>query len=301
MPPRSSGSPATLSVVVTATGHLETLERCLAALAGQPAIAEIVVATSSANEDVARVVARDSRARLLQFSAPRTVPSMRWEAAWTTAGEIVAVTESRMVPERDWASRHLDAHRQHAGAVAIGGSVSLDRQSGPRDRALYLNEYPSFVPPVSAGTVRHLTGANVSYKRQALEASRDVLASGCWEPVLHDHWLAAGRELRLIDADVRYQGGMSRRDALGMRLHYGRQYAADRSLRWPWPRRAAYGLASPLLTPVILWRLRDAGRGQAAIERSWRVWLWLLAFTLSWSAGEGWGYFAGAAGTPRVF
>jgi len=301
MDARPTGGPAALSVVVTTAGDLDTLGLCLTALDEQPAIAEIVVASAAAGPGVAEVVGRHRRARLLRFDGPRTVPSMRWAAVSSTSADVVAVTESRMLPDRDWAARHLGAHRQHPEAVAIGGSVSLDKRAAPRDRALYLNEYPSFVPPVAAGPVRHLTGANVSYKRAALDEHRDVLASGCWEPILHDRFLEAGRELRLIDTDVRYQGGLTGPEALAMRLHYGRQYAADRSRAWPRPRKMAYGLASPLLTPVLLWRLRGAGRGAAAIDRSWSVRCWLLAFTLFWSMGEGWGYLAGAPRTPRVY
>lgn len=291
----------TLSVVITSAGDERALERCLFSVVGQPDAAEVIVADCSRRDVAGWAADRFPDVRVLQFREPRTVPAIRWAAVLSSSGEIVAVTESRMAPAADWCATLVEAHQRWPDAAAIGGLVSLPAHALPRDRGLYLCEYPSFIPPAVEGPVRHLTGANVSYKRSALDAARDILDAGRWEPILHDRWLSQGRELRLCAASVELQGVLDARAACAMRFHYGRQYAADRSAGWPVGRRLGYGAASPVLPALILRRVRRSLRGKPARTLSWGAVPWLLLFTTLWAAGEGVGYLAGRANVDRIY
>jgi hypothetical protein len=139
----------------------------------------------------------------------------------------------------------------------------------------------------------------VSYKRDALAAASDVLAAGCWEPILHNRWLDEGRELRLCACNVELQNGFDR--AMAMRFHYARQFAADRSRSWPLLRRLTFALASPVLPILLLARLRDPIRRAPQGTWRWSALPWLVAFTMLWSAGEGLGYLAGRDPIDRLF
>ena len=287
-----------LSVVITSAGDERALERCLFAVVGQRDAFEIVVADGSGRDIAGWAADRFPDVQVLQPRTARTVPGLRWAAVGATTGDLVACTEARMVPAANWTTTLVDAHLEWPDAVAIGGTVGLDADAAPRDRALYLSEYPSFIPPAAPGRVRHLTGANVSYKRVALAAAQDLLDAGAWEPILHDRWLTEGRELRLCACNVVLQNGFRR--AMAMRFHYGRQYAADRSRAWTLGRRLAFAFASTLLPAVLLARLRDPIRRAPAGTWRWNAVPWLIVFMMSWSAGEAVGYVLGRDPVDRL-
>ena len=292
---------ATLSVIITSAGDERSLERCLLAIVPQPDATEVIVADSSSPGVAAWMADRFPTVRVLQFGAPHTVPAMRWAAAMSSTSDLIAVTESRMTPAPDWCARLIEAHARFPDAAAIGGSVSLPADATAIDRALYLSEYPAFIPPIAEGPARHLTGANVSYKRTMLDEARAILEAGRWEPILHDQWLDQGRLLRTSAADVGFQCTLDLQTAAAMRFHYGRQYGADRSATWSVGKRLIYAAAMPLVPLVIMTRLRRALHGKPTGTWRWEAAPWFTGFTLLWALGEAIGYLAGPDNVVRVF
>ncbi len=291
-------SPVRLSVLVTARGEKAHLARCLDAVLAQPEPAEVVVADGSPEPFAA---GGDPRLRVIHLPGARSVPELRWTALRATSGHVVAAVEHRCVPDPGWCATLLAAHAAHPEAAAIGGPVRLARGAGVVDVAVYLVEYGLFAPPLPEAEAHDLSGANLSWKREALEAHGDLLDAGAWETLIHARFRRDGRPIRLSSAGVTFHNAMSFGTALAQRFHYGRGYAADRLAGAGPGRRLLYGVATLLLPGLLLARLaRAARRGHlvADLLRSLPVTCVLIA---SWSAGEATGYLFGPPRARRMF
>jgi hypothetical protein len=289
-----------LSVIVTSYNAPRTLRECLDSLSAQPLAREIVVADCSPENPAGSLAAVFPSVRFLHFEGERAVPQLRWAALSETRGEIVAAVEGRCVPASDWCAELLRAHEAFPEVPAIGGPVGIAPPASAFDLGLYFSEYGLFCPPLQAGETARLSGANLSYKRAALEESRDLLDAGAWETLLHDRWRKQGRSLRLCPATVVFRNTMAPGEATRQRFHYGRGYAADRVAGASAPARLLYAAASPILPPLLTWR---------AARRAWatncrapflRSLPWLLFLNAAWAAGEATGYLAGKSPENRL-
>lgn len=288
-----------LSVIVTSYNSAEILDACLASLTAQPDAADIVVADCSRTDPSQKIRARFPTVRVLHLPGPMTVPALRWSALALTRGDVVAAVEGRSVPAADWCAELVRAHERSPDAPAAGGPVTLKRQASAFDWGLYFCEFAPFAPSIASRALPQLSGANLSYKRAALEEARDLLDAGEWEAALHDRWHREGRALVMSAGAVEFRNGMSVGDAVRMRFHYGRSYAADRfhgsARRW------LHAAGSPLLPVVLTWRAgRSAFRagmfGRLVIALAW-VWV----FSVAWSAGEMTGYLFGRSQRPHIY
>lgn len=285
-----------LAVIVTSYDGLEPLVRCLRALAVQPAVAEIVVAEASKHDPSRAVAAEFPRVRVLHQPGVRSVPALRWNAVPHTRAPLVAAIESRVVPAPDWAETLVHAHRLDPDAPAIGGSVSNAGESGALGWAVYFSEYAAFAPPLESGRAAEISGANLSYKRPALDRAAAHLASGDWETKLHASWIAEGAHLRLCEANVEFHNAMSLGQALRQRFLYGRGYAAS---RFAGP-RSLYALLAPFLCVVLTLRASRAAARARLLSKWTRAAPLTFLLNAAWAAGESAGYATGRAGRPRL-
>ena len=158
------------------------------------------------------------------------MPALRWSAVPLTGGDLVAAIEARSVPSPTWCADLVAAHEMAPQSPAVGGPVDLKADATAFDWGLYFSEFAAFAPPLPAGPADQLSGANLSYKRAALDGSRDLMDRGLWEAALHERWRARGDVLWLGRArrlSQRHDGG-----AIRMRFHW-------RSCRGSLPRPAA--------------------------------------------------------------
>jgi len=288
-----------LSVIVTSYRSREILDACLASLTAQPDASEIVVADCSPVDPSEGLRERFPGVRVLHLPRRTTVPALRWSAVARTSGDVVAAIEGRSVPAPDWCAELLRTHARHPGAPGVGGPVALKPGATTFDWGLYFCEFAPFAPAIAAGALPQLSGANLSYKRAALDAVRDLMDEGQWEAALHHRWHRQGRTLAMSSGTVVFHNGMSVGDALRMRFHYGRSYAADRFRRSPL--RWWYAAAAPLLPLVLTWR---AGRcaNRAGLFAAFAVALpWVAAFNVAWAAGEMAGYLLGRSRQSHVY
>jgi len=292
---------AELSVIVTSYESPRILERCLQALASQKEIAEIVVADCSRLDPAEELRECFPAVRFLHFDQPRTVPQLRWAALPETSGEIVGAIEARTIPARDWAAHILAAHHGEPEACAVGGPVRSPGAAFAFDLGLYFCEYGAFAPPLVEGPARALSGANLSYKRRALDENRDLLDAGVWETVLHERWLAQGKMLRTTNAAIDFVNTMSRPTALRQRFNYGRGYAAERIEFAPAWRRVYWAAISPLLPGLLVWRTLRGAAAKGLGPQAARSLGWILLLTCAWSAGEVVGYALGTPGRAKIF
>jgi hypothetical protein len=284
---------AAVSVVVTSQGAPALLRRCLAALTDQPSVRETIVVEGLADDPAAWVSREFPGVRVLHRRG-LTVPGLRWAGACEAQGPLVAAIEASMQPALNWSAVLADGHLAWPDAPVIGGDVALEPHATALAAGFYLCEYVAFAAPASAREVTALSSANLSYKREALLAERDVLDGGQWEGVLHERWRRAGRSVRIVPATVVFRNVLTGRAALSMRFRFARAYAAERFPPAARARRAAYAAGCVVLPALMTWRVVRqalAGGHGANLRRSFG---WVVSFNVSWTLGECAGYLLGA-------
>jgi hypothetical protein len=290
-----------LSVLITSYDSPGVLRQSLASLVAQPEVDEIVVADCSPVNPETEFAADFPGVRFVRSPGRKRVPELRWGALAEVQGEIVGALESRCVPAPDWGRRMLREHAAHPETPVVGGPVAPGPSRAAFDLGLYFCEYGAFAPPVREGPAAALSGANLCYKRAALEQNRDLLDTGAWETFLHERWLAQGRQPRLCGATITFHNTMTPGVALRQRYHYGRGYAAERAIYQAGARRLLYVAASPLLPLLLSVRLARQALSKGMGCAFARALGWVLALNLAWSAGEAVGYLLGADPEPRIF
>lgn len=295
-----------LSILITVVSGKQAVRRCLSALRPQveSVAAEIIVPYDDWSLDVGELKPEFPEVKFFRIanSVAATVPAhqhrlydLRRAAglAQTKAG-VIAMTEDHAVPAADWVSRILAAH-QRPFAV-IGGAIEngIDQ---PMNWALYYCDFGRYGSPLPAGEVEYVSDVNVSYKREALEAVRDVWHSEYHETTVHWTMKQRGIELRLDPALKVYQHRppMTFANAFRERTEWGRVFAETRVAAIGFSQRMVYALTTPLLPAVLLARVAKHMLRQSRSLGQMAATLPLVAGLLfGWAWGEFLGYVSGA-------
>jgi GT2 family glycosyltransferase len=288
-----------LAVVIAAWNGPESLERCLASLAEEIDTGEIevIVASNYASEAEGMIRAQYPSVSLVALPREATVPELRARGVARASGAIVALLEDHAVCAPGWAEAMRRAHR--SPWAAVGGAVENASRSRRIDWAVYFYDYGAYMPPGLAGETAVLTGLNVSYKREALEAVGDEIRDGFFETRVH----AALRDLgyRLYfepGALVFHDKSHALVGAIRQAFHFGRSFAAMRVATAPATVRAALALGTPLLPVLLLARIASHTMRNGRHRRELLGCLpHLVALVAGWSAGELCGYAAGDGGS----
>jgi glycosyltransferase involved in cell wall biosynthesis len=287
-----------LSVVIASLNGLRYVQACLESLHAQTGgiDAEIIVA-DCVGRDVTDFIARTyPDVIVIAFETRKSVPELRAAGILRARGDIVAMTEDHCLATPDWFASMVQAHEKHP-YYAIGGSVDNAATERVIDWAVYLCEYSAFTSPIPEGVSHDLPGPNVSYKRAAVEAMRDMLQDGgYWETFLHQRLESMGQAL-YADPHIRilHRKYFTLSDFLSERFHYGRWYAGTRIQFVTPAKRLFYLVFSPLLPPLLIKRLYDRVKHRGRHADEFRRCLPLIVlFTLAWAAGEFIGYATGA-------
>jgi hypothetical protein len=177
--------------------------------------------------------------------------------------------------------------------------VALKPGAAAFDWGLYFSEFAAFAPPLPEGPSPQLSGANLSYKRAALDGSRDLMDQGFWEAALHERWRSRGEPLWLSRAAVVFHNGMTRADAIRMRFQYGRSYAADRFRGRAMA--AAYACLCPLLPALLTARAARHAARAGLVARFAAGLPWLAVLNTAWACGEMAGYLLGRSAEAEIF
>jgi GT2 family glycosyltransferase len=281
-----------LSVVVASVNGLPYVGECLDALRANAPGTEVVVADSTDEETRARVQKGWPEVRLLSFDEPRSVPELRAAGIAAATAPCVAVIEDHCVVPPGWAKAIVAAH--HEGHHVVGGAVRNVKTRRARDWAAFFCEYSAFMEPWATGPVPDLTGMNVSYDREALAAIDDLLREGRWENELHARlhergfllWAAPG-------AVIEHARDFGFREFASQRYHYSRSFAGMRTGARG-ARRILLALGTPLLVPLLFWRIVRDVRSRSGYGPAFRRAAPLvLVYTAIWAVGELVGYIAG--------
>jgi len=290
------GSAPTVSVVVASNRDKALLQACLGSLLGQcqRLNAELLVARAGTSSDVASLGKTYPSVRFLAASVDASIPQLRALGMAQASGDVVALTEDHCLADENW----VEALTQTANSDAdvVGGGMDNARRSRAVDWAAYFAEYGFFSTerPEPQGTPL-LTGANVAYKRHIIADVISWAEDGEWENVAHTRLVARGSMLRFARTAAIYQNQTYSLSGFCVdRYEHGRDYARKRLVEESGARRWILLAASPLLPPLLTWRVaRAAARGR------WGTFLRALPATVlfltAWSVGEGVGYFLGPA------
>jgi GT2 family glycosyltransferase len=285
-------SDAPLSVVIASVNGMPYLGRCLDALAERAPEAEVVVADWTDAATRAEVAERWPHVKLLSFDEPMAIPELRAAGVFAATAPVVALIEDHCLVTPPWAERLIAAHADGHGVA--GGPIRNVATRRIRDWAAFFCEYSAVMEPMPRGPVSGLPGMNVSYGRDALAAVDDLLREGRWENWLHPRLQKRGFELWCEpDAVVEHDKDFDLGEFLSQRYHYSRSYAGMRNPELG-GRRILYALGTPLLIPLLYWRMakavfsrgRDRGRFLVATPL-------ILLYVTVWAFGETVGYVFG--------
>lgn len=276
-----------VSVVLTAINGPDLLERALRSLQKQEGVQALEVLVLM--RAPAKIPAIESEnVSLVPCSPGESIPEMRARGLRLAGGDVIAISKDECVFPVDWIRSIAAAHADFPSA-AIGGAVENAANRHLVDRAIYLLEYSSFIPPASNSAVQDLAASNVSYKRASLATlPPDLMREGYWETIVHREIVRNGGEVRSI-ATLRVAQGKenSFAETWRRRYRYGRAFSArrcrDASLLW----RVLYAGGAALLPAVFVWRTAKRTLRHEGYLGEFMVTLPLIVvFSLAASVGE---------------
>jgi hypothetical protein len=214
---------------------------------------------------------------------------------------VVAFLEDHCIPEPGWAAAVIEAHRQPC--TAVGYAFTNANPGRWSSRAALLADYAPWAHPARDGPAVRLPGNNVAYKRDALLELGDGLDDLLVVDFnLHTELRRRGGALRTAaNALVAHENFDDLRGLLAANHHYCRLMAINRARSQGWGpvRRLGFGLATPVLVPLLkLQRLAWELRGRRALWPGTALSLPVILVTYVWSAiGEARGYLGGDPGS----
>ena len=179
--------PATVSVAVVGICGAQHVERCLQSLArqlGAPPF-DVVVVHDPHLDDIEELAQRWPKVRFASNEGQRTPLELASRALKEARGEIVLLTEDHCVARPDWVRTLVQAHSE-AGRSVVGGVVQIASGASATDWAFYFVDFFRYARPAQRGASPTLTVCNVSYKREQLDAIRDVWETYFHETAIHD-------------------------------------------------------------------------------------------------------------------
>ena len=106
------------------------------------------------------------------------VPELWRDGLRESDAELVAFSTSQMIPRNGWLDDLISA-LQRSGAAGVGGAIEPGLGLGAVDRAVYLQRYLNYAPPVMLPA--RPSGENAIYRRSWLDEVQSSWAEGFWE------------------------------------------------------------------------------------------------------------------------
>ena len=285
--------------VIVVTDHYRTIRRVLDHLLEQTARNQIelviVLPREARNEfDEARLTGF-AAVKFVELDSVHPVPHARAAGIRGATAPVVFLGETHSFPGRELAELLIAAHDQTWDAVVPG--IANANPESAWSWASYLMDYGTWD---STGTAREIGGGptwNVAYRKDLLQECDDRLERAMEHGDVLAVWLKEHKartwfepRARLTHANVeRFSNWLEQRFLCGVLV------AASRKDRWPVSRRLLYVVASPLIPPLILYRLRSTvGSHLRARTMPMGVIPALALGTIVRTAGEVMGYIRGS-------
>lgn len=313
MPNQGEKSELELTVIVTVVGGQQCVRRCLTSLCSQLDFtdAEIIVpydSSSIAVGDLSEEFPRVNFHFISDGSSPlaatktdfehRLYDRRRARGLSLARGRFLAITEDYAVPAQDWCKQILCVHEQPY--AAIGGAIEngVDR---PLNWALYYCDFGRYGRPLVSGETEYASDVNITYKRNVLNAIREV-----WQSAYHEttvHWtLQSLGETIFIDPRLvvfEHRPPLDFRKALRERIEWGRAFAETRVEAANTAQRIGYLVSTIILPLLLLLRVvKHMLRQRRSVSLILRSIPLVFCLLVVWSAGEFIGYLRGQTEKP---
>ncbi len=218
-------------------------------------------------------------------------------------GRVIAMTEDQVIPATDWVEQILAAHDRLPDAV-IGGSID-NVVDHPLHWAAYYCDHGRYGSPLAATEAEYVSDLNISYKREAMEITRDVWGEAYSETKVHWALRERGMKLRL-DPTLKVYKHRPEFDywhAVRERAEWGRVFAETRTVSAGLKQRILFAAMTPLLPALLLMRncKHMLRQNRTAVQMILALPL-IAGFLIAWSWGELLGYVFGEphAGEPKA-
>lgn len=283
-----------LSIIIAAWNNASYLEHCLFSLEEQVNAEKTeVIVISNYDGGTEKMKRQFSFAQFVRLDQNTTVPKLRAQGILRSTGKIVALLEDHCTFGENWRAEIEKAHELPYSV--IGGAIENGNHQRPLDWAVYFYDYGKYMLPDQARAVTTLSGANVTYKREALEETAHFYREGFYENFVHDELQRRGHDLYLMPSAVVYHNkNYLMNDALTQSYHHARAFAAKRILNAPTSRRVIFAMTS-LILPILLPSRIAAGifRKGRHLKELMKSMPYLLLLLTGWSYGEFCGYLFG--------
>lgn len=291
----SDSPPPAVTVAIVGICSADHIARCLDAVRDQEDAGEfdVVVVHDPHIRGVGPLRERYSDVRFVANEGQRTPLELASAAMAAARGDLILLTEDHCIPRPDWIRRMCDA--QADGRAVVGGRVEIAPGSTATDWAFYYVDFFRYAAPVRRGAAPSLTVCNAAYRREHIQAVREIWSTYFHETAINEALRERFGELWLEpDSEVTMSRHVQLADAVYERYAFGRLFSCTRIEFVSGGRRLYYAVFSPLLPLLILGRMARKALRSAALTASFvRALGPLLLMTFAWSWGEWLGYVTG--------
>ncbi|HMB67775.1 MAG TPA: glycosyltransferase [bacterium] len=285
-----------VTVAVVGICSAAHIARCLDALRKQEGAPEfeLVVVHDPNIPDVAPLAERYPEARLISNEGQRTPLELASAAMAAARGDLILLTEDHCIPRADWIRVMADAAAVPGRAV-VGGRVEIAPGATATDWAFYFVDFFRYASPVREGTSPTLTVCNAAYRRDQVNAIRDIWKTYFHETAINDALSERFGTLWLEpDSEVTMGRHVKLGDAVYERYAFGRLFSCTRIEFVSAGRRLYYTLFSPALPILIMGRMMGKAFRSARLAGAFlRAIVPLKLMVFAWSWGEWLGYVTG--------
>ena len=288
-PPRATDTPF-VSVVIASVNGFPWIGACLDALTRQRGgIAYEILVLDRCGETVREEIRRrfpQPEIRVLPVEGCPSIPKLRALGMAAARGRMIGILEDHCNVPPTWFQSIGRAHR--AGHRAIGSGVENGAVERVTDWAVFFCEYAKFMPPVQGGTGVEIPGNCAVYDRLALDLVGPEIRQEVWESFIHRRMAEEGVEF-FCDPEmtVSHKREFPFGYFMSQRYHYSRSFAGMRLQNAPLSRRLLYACATPLLPPMLLWRMATTIRRKGRRKKEFITAVPVIGvFLLSWAWGE---------------
>ena len=219
-------------------------------------------------------------------SPDRLTPELWADGIHRATGRVVALTTAHFSVTPGWGQALTQAIQ--GNAAAAGGPVTLARDTGPTDWAIFFLRYSAFLATnwIDGPTAGELAGDNAAYRREDVVRHAATLDRGFWEVEFHRLLRMDGLALvRVSNAKAAYGRSFRVATFFRQRFAHGREFGAGDVLAG---RRGRGRLL--LLAPAVpfVMALRAARRlsPRSDLPRFVGSLPMFLLFASAWAAGE---------------
>ena len=226
------------------------------------------------------------------------VPELRAAGVFAATAPVRRADRGPLPRRADWAS--ASSPRTQPGTPSSAGRSGTSRRSGSATGPRSSASTARVMEPLPAGPVRRasrherLVRPRARSRRSTTSCARDAGRTGCTRASSSEASSSACDPDAVVEHDKDFDLG----EFLSQRYHYSRSFAGMRNAELG-GKRALYALGTPLLVPLLYWRMARNVFSRGRQRRQFLLATPLILLYVSvWAFGEAVGYVFGGGAQP---